>query len=101
LGRGDNRYQFVHADDLAEVCVRAAARPASEVFHAGAERFGTMRQLLEALVRHAGTGSRVVSVPARPAVVLMRLTSRLGISPLGAYHALMYGESMYFDTSRV
>jgi len=23
LGRGDNRYQFVHADDLAEACIRA------------------------------------------------------------------------------
>ena len=30
----------------------------------------------------------------------MRLTSRLGLSPLGAYHALMYGRSMYFDLTR-
>ena len=35
-----------------------------------------------------------------PAVALMRLTSALGLSPLGAYHALMYGRSLYFDISK-
>jgi nucleoside-diphosphate-sugar epimerase len=99
LGRGDNRYQFVHADDLADACIRAAARPGSETFNIGAERFGTMRETLQALVDHAGTGSRVVSVPAAPAEGLMKVTSRLVLSPLGPYHALMYGKSMYFDVS--
>ena len=36
-----------------------------------------------------------------PAVLAMRITSLLGMSPLGAYHALMYGRSLYFDISRV
>jgi nucleoside-diphosphate-sugar epimerase len=100
LGRGDNLYQFIHADDLADACVRAARRPGPELFNIGAERFATMRDTLEALTRHAGTGSRVVSVPMQPAVVAMKVTSRLGISPLGPYHALMYGRSMYFDVTR-
>ncbi|MGH7898046.1 MAG: NAD-dependent epimerase/dehydratase family protein [Candidatus Binatia bacterium] len=100
LGRGENLYQFVHADDLADACVRAAGRTGAELFHVGAERFGTMRETLEALAAHAGTGSRVVSVPFRPAVALMSLTARLGVSPLGPYHALMYGRSMYFDVSK-
>jgi hypothetical protein len=30
---------------------------------------------------------------------MMRLTSRLGLSPLGPYHALMYGREMFFDTT--
>jgi dTDP-D-glucose 4,6-dehydratase len=30
----------------------------------------------------------------------MNLTSRLGLSPLGPYHALMYGRSLYFDTTK-
>jgi hypothetical protein len=59
-----------------------------------------MRETLEGLVRHAATGSRVVSVPMAPAVAMMNLTSRAGLSPLGAYHSLMYGRSMYFDIER-
>jgi nucleoside-diphosphate-sugar epimerase len=98
--KGDNVYQFVHADDLASACLKAAERPGSATYNVGAESFGTMRETLESLCRHAGTGSRVVSVPAAPAVSMMKLTSRLGVSPLGAYHALMYGKAMYFDVSR-
>lgn len=30
----------------------------------------------------------------------MEFTSTLGLSPLGAYHSLMYGRDMYFDGTR-
>lgn len=99
LGRGDNRYQFVHADDLADACVRAGELPGAATFNVGAERFGTMREALEALVRHAGTGSRVRSLPMGPTERLMEITSRLGLSPLGPYHSLMYGREMFFDVT--
>jgi nucleoside-diphosphate-sugar epimerase len=100
LGKGDNLYQFVHADDLADACIRAARRPGPAVYNIGSERFGTMRQTLEALCRHAGTGSTVYSLPMQPAVLAMKLTGALGLSPLGPYHALMYGRSLYFDLAR-
>jgi nucleoside-diphosphate-sugar epimerase len=97
LGSGNNRFQFVHADDLADACMLAARRAGSAVYNCGAERFGTMRETLEALCRFAGTGSRVRSIPFWPAVAAMKVTSALGLSPLGSYHALMYGRPMYFD----
>lgn len=100
LGRGDNIYQFVHADDLAEACISASVKPGAEMYNCGANRYGSMRDVLEKLCAHANTGSRVVSVPMTPAVIGMKITSALGISPLGAYHALMYGKSMYFDTKK-
>lgn len=97
LGRGDNRYQFVHADDLVDVCLRAADVPGPSVFLAGTDRFGTMRNLLEGLARHAGTGTVVRALPFRPTQLAMAVTSKLGISPLGDYHTLMYGREMFFD----
>lgn len=100
LGKGDNRYQFVHADDLAEACVLVGERAGSSTYNVGAERFGTMRELLEGLVGHAGTKSRVRSLPVGPAVKIMELTSKWGLSPLGGYHSLMYGKEMFFDLSR-
>ena len=56
-----------------------------------------MREALENLCKHAKTGSVVKSVPFKPAVIGMKISSYFGLSPLGAYHALMYGKSMYFD----
>ena len=53
LGDGSNRYQFVHADDLAEVCVLAGAKAGPEVFNAGTDRFGTMREVVDALTATA------------------------------------------------
>ena len=63
LGDGSNRYQFVHADDLASLCVQAAARPGPAIYNAGTDRFGTMREAIEQVCAHAGTGSRVRSLP--------------------------------------
>ena len=99
LGGGRNRYQFVHADDLAEACIRAGERAGSGLFHVGAGNFGTMREMLEALVRHAGTRSSIRSLPMRPTSVVMGVTSALQLSPLGPYHALMYGREMFFDVT--
>ena len=59
-----------------------------------------MREVLEHLCAHAKTSSRVKSVPMMPAVWFMNGTSALGLSPLGPYHALMYGRSLYFDISK-
>jgi len=100
LGGGGNVYQFVHADDLAEACLRAAARPGSTEYNIGAAEFGTMLEALQGLARHAATGSKVVSIPMRPAEALTRLAGRLGLSPLGPYHALMYGRSLWFDIGK-
>ena len=100
LGDGANRYQFVHANDLADACLRAADREKPAVYNVGAAEFGTMRETLQALVDHAGTASRVRSLPAAPAKVGMQALARFGLAPFAAYHWLLYGESLWFDTSR-
>ena len=100
LGRGDNVFQFIHAGDFAEACILAGQRRGSGLYNCGTDRFGTMRGVLEHLCALAGTGSAVKGVPMGLAVLGMRVTSALGLSPLGAYHALMYGRSFHFDIAR-
>ena len=97
LGRGDNRYQFVHADDLADLCRRVGDLPGSHVVNAGTDRFGTMYEALDTLCHHAGTGSRVRRLPLGPTTVAMRTAAALRIAPFAPYHWLMYGRSMWFD----
>ena len=101
LGDGSNRYQFVHAADLADACLRAGDRPGPAVYNVGATDFGTMRETLQALVAHAGTGSRVRSLPLGPARAAMRVLAGAGAVPFAPYHWLLYGESLWFDTERV
>ena len=101
LGNGDNVYQFIHADDLAEaILLSARPRIKSGIYNCGAEKYGTMREALENLCKYSKSGSQVKSVPFWPAVGGMKIFSLLGLSPLGAYHSLMYGRDMYFDISK-
>jgi nucleoside-diphosphate-sugar epimerase len=100
MGRGDNRYQLVHAEDLADAVLLAASRPGSTTYNIGATEFGTMGETLQALVDHAATGSRVVAVPAAPARVAMRVLSSAGLAPFAPYHWLLYSESLWFDTTK-
>jgi nucleoside-diphosphate-sugar epimerase len=99
LGGGHNRFQLVHAEDLADLCLRAAERRGPAVYLGGAERFGSMRALLTNLATAAGSESTIRSLPQALAETTMKLSGRLGLTPLGDYHALMYGRELYFDIS--
>ncbi len=101
LGRGDNRYQFIHADDLADVCIRAGAASGPQIFNAGTDRFGSMRDTLESVCAHAGTGARVRSLPAGAASLAMRAAATARLAPFAPYHWIMYSKSMWFDTEHV
>ena len=59
-----------------------------------------MREVLEGLCEYASTGSKVVSVPKGLTLWGMRITSKMGLSPLGAYHSMMYGQSFFFDIKK-
>lgn len=101
LGDGGNRYQFIHADDLADVCIRAGAASGPGIFNAGTDGFGTMRETLEGVCEHAATGSAVRSLPAGPASFGMRAAALAKIAPFAPYHWIMYSKSMWFDTSHL
>ena len=100
LGRGDNRTHFVHPEDLVEACLLAGKRAGPATYNVGSADVCTMREMLEGLARYAGTGSKVRSLPARPAVLAMRLLGTVGLAPFAPYHWLLYGESIWFDISR-
>jgi nucleoside-diphosphate-sugar epimerase len=87
LGDGSNRYQLLAVDDLVDAVVRCFDAPvAGEAVNVGAARFGTVREDLEALCRHAGSGARLLPVPARPAEVALRGLELLRLSPLAEWH---------------
>jgi nucleoside-diphosphate-sugar epimerase len=100
FGKGDNRYQFVHANDLADATLLAGRRAGAETYNIGADEPSTMRETITALVEHAGTGSKVRSLPTGPAAAAMNALAGAGLVPFAPYHWLLYGESLYFDTRK-
>ena len=102
LGDGSNRYQLLAVEDLVDAVVRAAAADgvAGEAINVGAREFGTVRSDLQALVDHAGSGSRLWPVPARPAELALRTLELLRLSPLAEWHYKTAHRDSYVDVAK-
>jgi UDP-glucose 4-epimerase len=101
VGPGDTRYQFIYAGDLAQACIQSIDYRGSATFHIGSDNVPTMRECYEAVIREAGSHSRVRSLPKGPTLAAMRLAHVLRVSPLGPYHYRMIAEDFTFDTSLI
>jgi nucleoside-diphosphate-sugar epimerase len=101
LGDGSNRYQLLAVEDLVDATVAAAERDvAGETFNVGATQFGTVRSDLEGLIAHAGSGSRLRPVPARPAELALRALELARLSPLAEWHYRTAHRDSYVDVSK-
>jgi nucleoside-diphosphate-sugar epimerase len=101
LGDGSNRYQLLAVEDLvAATLAAAAAEVAGQAFNVGATGFGTVRSDLEELIAHAGSGSRLRPVPARPAEIALRGLELARLSPLAEWHYRTAHRDSFVDVSR-
>jgi nucleoside-diphosphate-sugar epimerase len=101
LGDGSNRYQLLAVEDLVEALLRSAsAAVAGEALNVGARSFGTVRSDLEALIRHAGSSSRLTPVPPRPAELALRALELARVSPLAEWHYRTAWRDSYVDVSK-
>lgn len=102
LGSGRNRYQLLAVEDLVDAIALAASKrdAAGEALNIGATEFGTVRADLEALIRHAGSSSRVTPVPARPAELALRALELARLSPLAEWHYKTAHRDSFVDVKR-
>jgi nucleoside-diphosphate-sugar epimerase len=102
LGKGDNRYQLLAAEDLVDAIVRAGEEPqaARETFNIGATEFGTVRADLQALIDHAGSSSRLQPVPVKPAELALRGLELLRVSPLAEWHYKTAHRDSFVDVTK-
>jgi nucleoside-diphosphate-sugar epimerase len=101
LGNGTNRYQLLAVEDLVEATIAAAERDvAGETFNVGATEFGTVRSDLEGLIEHAGSGSRLRPIPARPAELALRALELTRLSPLAEWHYRTAHRDSFVDVSK-
>ena len=85
LGGGNNLYQFMDVEDLCgaiESCLTLPEEKVNTVFNIGAEVFGTLKEDFQAVLDEAGKGKRMISLPVGPALKLLKLLEKFGLSPL-------------------
>ena len=100
IGSGNNLFQFISARDVVDASVLAAQVESNEDFNIGAEEYSTVRADLEALVKHAGSGSRVVSIPAPFVKLSLQVLDLMRLSPLMDWQYKVADKPFYFDISK-
>ncbi len=85
IGAGKNRYQLLEVEDLINAIGRllnAPVQAANDTFNVGAEKFGTVADDVGGLCAYAGSGARVMPVPAAFVKLPLRFFEFLHLSPL-------------------
>ncbi len=85
IGSGKNVYQLLAVEDLvaaSRLMCEGDADQVNDTFNVGAAEFGSVRDDLDALFEHAGTGSRVLATPAWFAKGSLAILEAMRMSPL-------------------
>jgi nucleoside-diphosphate-sugar epimerase len=85
IGSGDNRYQLLDVEDLCQAIYLAATvdlAKANDTFNIGAKVFTTMKQDYQAVLSRAGFGKKIVSFPAKPVILALKVLEFFRLSPL-------------------
>lgn len=101
VGKGNNRYQFIYALDLARACLKASQKHGSQTYNIGSDDVKPLKQVYQDVISFAHSKSHIYSLPKKPTIWAMKLAHILRISPLGPYHYRMIAENFIFDTNKI
>lgn len=101
VGKGDNQYQFIYAQDLANAIFMSLSYNKSNIFNIGSDNVKSLYDVFAYVIKKAGTGARMASLPKSLTLNMMKLAYLLGLSPLGPYHYKMIAEDFIFDTKKI
>jgi len=85
IGNGKKRYQLLDVEDLCEATYLCITKPddvVNDTFNVGAKEFTTMKKDFGAVIKYAKTGKRIIPVPAKPLIVILKVLEKLHLSPL-------------------
>jgi nucleoside-diphosphate-sugar epimerase len=100
FGRGDITIQMCDAEDFCASALAAIERRAEGDYNIGSAIYGTVREDLEELIRHAGTSARLQPVPVRAIRAVLQSLRLIRRSPLTRWHWVASSTDYYADLSR-
>ena len=101
IGSGDEPFQFVHVDDLAEVSIQCCLQEKMGLYNVGTDQFGSLRSDLQTLIDHAETSTKIRRLPVGLTIGTLKFLDVMRLSPLGPWHYLTYHKPFHFDSSSV
>ena len=85
IGDGKNRYQLLDVEDLCDAIYLTATldeKICNDTFNIGAKNYTTMREDYQAVLDYAGFGKKIVGLPEKPIIYMLKFLEALKLSPL-------------------
>ena len=101
LGNGSNIYQFADAVDVCAALEKASYVEGYDIYNIGSDEVLSLKEIYQKVIHFAGSTSKIISIPKKPALFMLSVLNKLNISPLGVYQYTMYGQSLYTDTTKI
>lgn len=102
LNGGNNIYQFLNVQDLVDFNIMLIDKKLNNsVVNIGSREYQSLYCDLSDLISYSGSKSKVKSINKSLVKYSLLATNFLKLTPLSTYHALMYGESLYFDNLKL
>jgi len=100
IGKGNNIFQFAHVDDLVEVSIETALRKKGGIFNIGTNKYGTLKNDLNAFFQKVGSKSKVLPLNKKICENTLWILDKLNLSPLSSWHYLSYSWNFYYDLTK-
>jgi nucleoside-diphosphate-sugar epimerase len=86
IGKGNNCYQLLDVDDLAQAiflcCREKNIKKTNDVYHLGAQNFKTVNEMLQKLFDYANSNSKILPTHAQSIKIALFIFEKLRLSPL-------------------
>jgi nucleoside-diphosphate-sugar epimerase len=85
IGSGNNRYQLMDVEDLCEaiyLCATQDEQNVNDTFNIGAKEYTTMKEDYQAVLDHAGFGKKIIPLPEKPVIMMLKILETFKLSPL-------------------
>ena len=97
IGDGSNLFQFIHADDLLDCYMLVLDQQLTGNFNVGCAQFNTLGADLQATAQAVGSKSRILNLPVKPAIALLRLLDWCNLSPFTPWHYATMHKPFHFN----
>lgn len=85
IGNGENKYQLLDVEDLCnaiDLCIKLPENVVNDTFNIGAKIFSSMKEDYQAVLDFAGFGKKIISLPEKPIIFILKILEALKLSPL-------------------
>jgi len=101
IGPGNNLFSFLSEKDFVKACIATIEIDCrNNDFNLGTDKFCTVKEDLENLIRFVGSSSQVVALPASAVKLALRMLDMLNVVPFTPWHYKTCDQVFYFDITK-